>query len=114
MATINLVNGPTIAAGQSLSTVIDCSAATQGIKRILMPPAWTSAWLSFQVSPDGTTFQDLYWPNGAPVVVTVVAGTTIVTNSDLWQAAYFKFRSGSAATPIPQAQARNFRCVLQS
>jgi len=112
MAAVNLVNGPTIAAGQSLSTVIDVSAVGAGIKRILMPPAWTSAWLSFQVSPDGVTFKDLYWPNGTPVVVTVVPNTTIITNAALWQAVFFKFRSGSAATPVPQAQARNFQCVL--
>jgi hypothetical protein len=113
MATINLVNGPTIAAGQSLSSVIDCSAV-QGIQRILMPPAWTSAWLSFQSSPDGVTFQDLYWPNGIMVVVTVVASSTIVTDSSLWHSAYFKFRSGSALGPIPQLQARAFKCVLKA
>jgi hypothetical protein len=79
-----------------------------------MPPGWTSAWLSFQVSPDGIAFQDLYWPNGAPVVVTVVPATTIVTHSELWHSAFYKFRSGTAKDPILQAQARAFRCVLQS
>ena len=113
MAAINLIGGPTIAAGASLSGILDCSAALQGIKRILMPPAWTSAWLSFQISPDGTTFQDLYWPNGVMVVVTVVPGSTIITDSSLWHSAYFKFRSGTTSEPIVQPQARVFKCVVQ-
>ena len=45
---LTLVVGPTIAAGQSLSDVLDCSTAPP--VRIMMPTAWTGAVLSFQCS----------------------------------------------------------------
>ena len=112
MAAINLISGPTIAAGASLSGILDCSAALQGIKRILMPPAWTSAWLSFQISPDGTTFQDLYWPNGVMVVVTVVpAARSSPTQPVAFGVLQVSIRDDSE--PIVQPQARAFKCVVQ-
>ncbi len=111
---MTLLNGPSIAAGASTSSAIDCSVYPQGIKRITMPAAWTSAWLSFQISNDGTVFSDLYWPDGKLVVVTVVPGSTIVTNSSLWMAGWFKFRSGTRTSPIVQAAVRDFKCIVES
>jgi hypothetical protein len=109
-----VIAGPTIGAGEYLSSILNVSTGNAGIVRITMPDAWTgNAWLMFQISQDGTYFSDLVWPNGSPVVVTVVPGATVVTQTDTWQAAYFKFRSGRAATPIPQLEERKFICVTR-
>jgi len=43
--------------------------------------------------------------------VTVRAGATVVTDPNIWQAAYFKFRSGHPDQPIVQQAVRNFTCV---
>jgi hypothetical protein len=48
---LQVLNGPFIRAGQSLSEGLDCSAGE--IVRITMPGDWTPAALSFQFSTDG-------------------------------------------------------------
>jgi len=101
-----------ILAGQSMSASINLSAGNTGIMRIAMPNAWRSAWLTFQISYDNVTFRDVYWPTGNPVVVTVVPGATIVTDPNVWQAAYFKFRSGSPTDPIIQPADCDFICMV--
>jgi hypothetical protein len=113
MPLLTLISGPVIASGESLSSILNASTGNTGLQRITMPAAWnSSAWLTFQVSQDGASFSDLYWPHGAPVVVTVVPGTTIVTDPAVWQAGWFRFRSGTASNPIPQIANRNFSCML--
>jgi len=108
-----IISGPAIASGQSLSSVLDLSQKTTGIKRITLPAQWSSAWLTFQISQDGAVYSDLYWPTGGLVVVTVVPGSTIVTDPAVWGAAFFKFRSGSPTNPIVQTATRNFTCVVE-
>jgi hypothetical protein len=107
-----IVSGPVIAAGESLSSVLDVSNANFGIKRITMPDDWTPAWLTFQISQDGVTFTDLVFADGSPVVVKVIPGTTVVAINDIWQAGYFRFRSGRRIADIVQAETRNFICVI--
>src|SRR4029077_10995835 len=101
----------TIMAGQSLSASVNVSAGNVGIKRIAMPAAWKSAWLTFQISYDNVSFRDVYWPNSTPVVVTLMPGATVVTDADVWQAAYFKFRSGTAIAPVIQPVDCAFICM---
>ena len=50
--------GPTIPAGQSLSEGVDVSGSR--ILRIVMPDDWTSAPLTFQLSPDNAEWHDLF------------------------------------------------------
>ena len=69
-------------------------------------PAAVSAW---QQSEDDTTFWD---STGAQGGVTVVPGATVVTDSDVWQAAYFKFRSGTATDPVIQPVDCAFICMV--
>ena len=110
---LTLISGPVIAAGESLSSVLDGSASNTGIARITMPAEWDqAAWLTFQISHDGATFTELVWPNGAPVVVTVVPGSTVVTDPRSWDTGFYKFRSGSAEHPIAQTATRNFTTVM--
>lgn len=109
----------TIPAGQAVSTPVDCSGSVR-IVRIIMPDAWTSAPLTFCLSPDNTTFHDLYLtPDGslAPFEVTV---PTVTPGSIVgfppntgYQIAWFKLRSGVHAVPVPQAADRVFKIVVQ-
>ena len=93
----------TIAAGQSLSGPVPTGADTP--VGIWMPPAWTAAGLTFQVSPDGgSTWLDLY--DGTGVEVSFVAGA----NQFIWLTSYMwrginmvQVRSGTLAAPVAQA-----------
>jgi hypothetical protein len=109
--TIPFISGPKIAAGQSLSDVLDCSLAPP--VRITMPAAWTPAHLSFQVSVDGVTFADLFDISAQELRFNVVAGT-VVRLSTAWVTApvFLKFRSGSRTAPIVQAADRIFGCAM--
>ena len=87
--------------------------AVGGLRRITMPAQWSEdAWLTFQFSLDGGNYHDLYWPDGAPVIVTVKKNATAFLRYDIWRLGYFKFRSGSAENPIVQTEKRIFQCAL--
>jgi hypothetical protein len=92
----------TIAAGQSISTPVDCSAAAR-IVRLIMPADWTSAPLTFCMSPDNVTYHDLYHtPPGslAPfevTVPTVTPGAVVAFPAGTGtKVAWFKIRSGNS------------------
>lgn len=106
------ISGPTIPAGQSLSDVLDCSAAPP--VRIRMPADWTSANLSFQVSHDGVNFTDLFDNAGKEVMVSVAPGTSARLSGN-WVSApvFLRFRSGPRDSPVKQQQARVFGVALQ-
>src|SRR5580765_7995138 len=78
----------TIVNRTSLSGAIDCSAAPP--VRISAPAAWTAANLSFQVSSDGTTFEDLFDTTGKEVMVNVMPGTVV------------RLSAGFAVSPVSQ------------
>lgn len=101
----------TIANGQSLSGNIDLPAAMFGID---MPATWTAADLTFQVSPDGVTFNDLYDETAAEVVVRAAAARSIrFSNPGQWLAIRtLRVRSGTAAAPVAQGGARTLTLCL--
>jgi len=73
---------------------------------ILMPAAWTAAGISFQASPDGTTWYDVH---STTAEITVTAAVDIYIDLDstvFFGARYLKIRSGTSATPVNQAAAR--------
>lgn len=91
-----------IAAGQSLSAEIDFGAGT--LVGIAMPAAWTAASLTFQVSADGTTWNELYNASGTEVSVIAAAGQFIAIDPTQWRGINaIKVRSGTAASPVVQA-----------
>jgi hypothetical protein len=112
--TVMILDGPTIAAGQSLSDAIDCSDGR--IVRITMPMgAWDFADLTFQISTDGVEpyFNDLYLANGEEYIVKAGPGRAIIINQAEWVPGLFlKFRSGTSAKPVPQLAARQFAVAL--
>ena len=84
---------------QSVSNALDCRAGK--IVRIGMPNDWTAAPLTFQVSPDGVIYLDLYHAQvttGAFVPFEVVI-PTVIPNSIL----YLPPDTGSPVPPVPPA-----------
>ncbi|MEK1929075.1 MAG: hypothetical protein AAAC47_04690 [Pararhizobium sp.] len=111
---LTILTQPTIAAGQSLSNVLNLSAANVGLLRITCPADWSSkAWLTFQISNDNTTFYDVYDYTGALLVSRVVPNAMIIVRQELWRMAYVKFRSGSPDNPVPQLEQRIFTCATE-
>ncbi len=110
-----VLNGPIIAAGQSLSSGVDCTGAS--ILRITMPAVWTPANLSFQISTDGVFYNDLFRGDGTEIIVPVVPGTAVVLAQlkDYLEAiGYLKVRSGSRGWPIIQPAQRDFAIAVQT
>jgi hypothetical protein len=100
---LTIVDGPTIALGESLSDGADCTGGS--IVRITVPQEFTEANLTFQASSDGNFFNDLYDNQGHEVTLAVKADTTIVVDAR-WTASigWIKFRSGTRAHPVPQTK----------
>ena len=110
---LTIITQPTIAAGQSLSNVLDLSAQNTGLLRIICPAAWTgNAWLTFMISNDNTSFYDAYDYTGLMYISRVVPNAMVVVRPELWRMCYVKFRSGSPTAPIPQTQTRIFTCAM--
>jgi hypothetical protein len=96
----------TIAAGQSLSGAVSLGALT--LVGISMPGTWTTAPLTFQVSPDGgTTWQELYDGAGNEVTIQAAANQFVIPLADpsyLWRGVNMvKVRSGTSAAPVVQS-----------
>lgn len=101
-----------IAAGQSLSGVVDFGGLTP--IGIVMPATWVAAALTFQTSTDGVNFQELRTTSGdSAVSITVSQGSNYLigisaalsTGADAhWLKAYryWKFRSGTSGAPVVQ------------
>jgi hypothetical protein len=103
----------TIANGQSLSGAADLKGLGTPV-RIDMPAAWTAANLTFQVSADGVTYQDLYDDGGSEVTVTAAAGRSIFLQPAEWaHVRYLKVRSGTAAVPVNQGTDRLLTLVVR-
>ena len=110
-----VVNGPTIAANQSLSSALDITAPNLVLVRIRFPTGWDSNWvLTFQSSTDNITYYDLYEPNGTELAIQVAPGGAVILQRQIYRSAYFKFRSGTALRPVNQSAARTFSCVLDT
>ena len=111
---LTILTQPIIAAGESLSSVLNLSGQNVGLLRIVCPAAWTgNAWLTFQMSNDNTTFYNVYDYTGLLYVSRVVPNAMIIVRQELWRMAYVKFRSGSPAAPVPQTEQRIFTCALE-
>ena len=112
-------SGPTIPAGESLSDDVACLG--NRITRIVMPPDWTAAPLSFEVSPDGVSFYALHhiqvttdkFVSYETIVPVVEPGSIVAIPSDMGDnISAIKFRSGTKSLPVPQAADRVFQIVL--
>src|SRR5262245_40845093 len=109
-ATVNAV--AVIEQGQSLSDAVDCLAGD--VIMLLMPPAWSFANLTFQVSANGVDFVDLFERFGnQELMVGVVPNSGILVSAEFSRITKIKLRSGSRVQPIPQQGRREFTIVMQ-
>jgi len=103
----------TIAQSASLSNAVLITGRLP--TRIDMPAAWTAANLTFQVSTDGLTYNNLYGDAGTEYTVTAAAARAIVLDPvDFAGVNYLKIRSGTAATPVAQEVARSLAVVTRT
>ena len=102
----------TLANAASLSDAIDLNGTT--MVGYIIPAAWTAADITFQVSVDGTNFNNLYNQFGNEVKHIVAASRFIVlTPSDMAGVRYIKFRSGTNITPVAQGAQRLINLVTR-
>jgi hypothetical protein len=111
---LQIVNGPAIQAGESLSEGVDISAGT--IVRITTPGGWTNANLTFQISTDGSSgYNDLYDAAGNEITVVTRGDNSAIIIRDDWSRHinFIKFRSGTAKHPVPQQEGRLFAVAVE-
>jgi hypothetical protein len=101
----------TIANGASLSGVVDLGG--RKLVAIVMSGSWTAASLTFQASPDGVTYYDVY--DGATErSISVAASYYSALAIGNWIGfRHLKIRSGTTGTPVNQGGARVLTLVMQ-
>jgi hypothetical protein len=113
---LEIINGPIIQAGQSLSDPLDLTG--KQIVRMTMPAGWDNANLTFQISTDGSGYNDLFDGKGNEVTVVVITGAAVVLPVDAdpikKAAAFVKFRSGTRHHPVVQLQQRDFALAVEA
>jgi len=107
---IEILNGPVIEAGESLSDGIDCSAGE--IVKITFPSAWDFADITFATSSDGLGYNDLMRTNGLEVSSAVFAGTAVIGLGLV--RGWIKIRSGSRDRPVTQTARRQFAIAIDT
>ena len=108
-----ILNGPIIAAGESLSDAIDCTAGR--VVRITMSADWSDAPLTFQLSSDGFGFNNLFDPHAKEIIFEVQPGSAVLVPAGMASAlAHLKFRSGLADHPVKQSARREFSIALET
>jgi hypothetical protein len=109
---IEVINGPLIEAGESLSNAVDCRGGQ--LVRITMPENWDDAPLTFEFSSDGLFFNGIFDLEGFAVSIKhVVKGSGVIVPHDFGRAiAFMKFRSGTRGNPVPQSEGRYFAVAV--
>ena len=101
----------TIENGGSLSGAVDLGG--RKLVAIVMPDTWDAAGLTFQASPDGVTYFNVY-DDGVERQLTVAASYYSALNIADWIGIrWFKIRSGTAASAVNQAAERTLTLVIQ-
>ena len=97
--------------GGSLSGIVDLGG--RKLVAIVMPGTWTAAALTFQASPDGVNFFNVY-DGPTERQLTVAASYYSELNISDWIGIrWLKIRSGTAGTPVNQAAERTLTLVIQ-
>jgi hypothetical protein len=108
---LQVINGPVIDAGESLSEGIDLAGGQ--LVRITAPAYWSGANISFQISSDGNGYNDLYTSDGNEVVIPCGPGRAIVIEAAWWKAiAFLKIRSGRVEAPDVQTERQEFAVAV--
>jgi hypothetical protein len=122
-ATVTLNSGTALTAALALDTLSGVNENFQAVSQkqgmrlggLIMPSAWTAASLSFQISADGVSFNDLRDKYDNEIVVTVTANNAYLFDLADWITfPFLKIRSGTAAAPINQAATRSLTLLLRA
>jgi hypothetical protein len=107
---MQIITGPTFAAGTAISNVLSIGVADPLL--IITPPEWTSpANLLCLYSPDSTNFYPL-WQNGRLWEVICPPNAAIVLQNRMWpKGSYIRFISGFVGNPINQGEERIFKII---
>jgi hypothetical protein len=110
---LEIIDGPTIPRGESLSEGVDCSAGD--IVRITVPQEFTEANLTFQVSSNGELYNDLFDDQGEEIMITAEPDTGIVIEGRWVRSlAFVKLRSGSRDHPVNQREDCKFAIAIET
>ena len=110
---LEIIDGPTIPRGESLSDEADCSAGE--IVRITVPQEFTEANLTFQVSSDGELYNDLFDDAGDEIMITATPDSGVVIEGRWVRAiAWIKLRSGSRDHPVAQREECKFAIAIET
>jgi hypothetical protein len=107
----------TIAAGASMSAEVDIG--NKSLVGLTIPMNWTTAPITFQVSPDGgVTWGEVTTVAGTPYEVGSLTGGALayyvaVDPTTLRGALALKIRSGTQASPVDQANAVTLQLVTR-
>ena len=102
----------TIAQGDSLSDAVDCSFGTP--RMLVTPSDWNySGGISFQASPDGLTFYDVFGSDGKETTMPMTQNAGYALSGNLSWAAFIKIRAGTRQDPVEQDADRQFTLILQ-
>lgn len=104
----------TIANGTSLSPSLSLGALR--MVGIVLPSSWTTANLTFQMSPDGgTTWVEVQDGAGNAVSVTAAANIFAQVNPQTWMGInQIKIRSGTSGVPVNQGADRVLTIIADS
>jgi hypothetical protein len=103
----------TITSGQSLSPAIALGAMT--LVGISMPAGWDAAALTFQVSVDDATYQELFDRLGAAIQSAATANIYIELDPVTWAGINsLKIRSGTSGAPVAQSADRVLNLVARA
>jgi hypothetical protein len=108
-----VLQGPTIAAGASLSDALNVTSG--GIYRIVMPMKWTnSAPITFQLSYDGVDFYNVCDRDGKEIQMACNQMSVVPIGEYLFYIHSVKIRSGTMRQPVVQLEAAAFKIVLET
>lgn len=122
-ATISIASGSALSGAISLDTISGVPETYNAVSQklgmrlggIIMPAAWTAASLTFQVSADGVTFNDLRDKYDSEIAVTVNANNAYLLDLADWITfPWLKIHSGTSATPVNQAATRTLTLLLRA
>lgn len=106
----------TIAEAASVTGEIDLAWAEA--VAIAMPAAWTTAAITVLASPtSGGTFLPVHDDGGTELSITAAASQVIALSAAAAKIAplrYIKLRSGTTATPVAQAAARELTIICKA
>lgn len=94
-----------IAAGTALSAEVDIG--TKSLVGVYIPATWTTASITFQASPDGSNWYEVYTIAGTAYTISSLTGGTLayfvaVDPTALRGMVALKVRSGTQAAPVNQ------------